>query len=312
MGTGIKQFDDTSDSGSNNSNDGGNENNGGDGESNNNNNNNNDTTPKDPTHMRDPAGTLGANIGAAIANLFKKNDSEGNPDDDNISLEGTVTKGYDAEFKNDAWGPRKDLSKGDNFNVEVNGKTYRVESGGKIDNSGLIDVFEGAGIGNDEVFEYDGQAYLKRKDNYYSIETRFLMGKQEEKLLDAIKSNEHGRSGIAKGFSGKVTITDDEQNPERIRFLPANNGEAMLHLSPDEDTTTNYAGNQVKGTHNEIDKSDLPREARTALRGIKDNVAVVYSGGKFYIKFINGNSTKYYEFTPKSDKDRDDLIKALN
>lgn len=298
------------DGGSNNSNDGGNENNGGDGES-----NNNDTTPKDPTHMRDPAGTLGANIGAAIANLFKKKDSEGNPDDDNISLEGTVTQATDtanAKFKNDAWGSKNDLSKGDNFNIEVNGKTYRVESGGKIDNSGLIDVFEGAGIGNDEVFEYDGQAYLKRNNNYYSIDTRLWMGKQEDKLIDAIKSNEHGRSGIAKGFSGKVTITDDEQNPESIRFIPANNGEAMLYLSPDEDTRTNYAKNQVKGTHNEKDKFDLPQEARVALRGIKDDVAVVYSGGKFYIKFISGNSTKYYEFTPRSNTDRDNLIKALN
>ena len=138
------------------------------------------------------------------------------------------------------------------------------------------------------------------------------MGKQEDKLIDAIKSNEHGRSGIAKGFSGKVTITDDEQNPESIRFIPANNGEAMLNLSPDEDTRTNYANNQVKGTHNEKDKFDLPQEARVALRGIKDDVAVVYSGGKFYIKFISGNSTKYYEFTPRSNTDRDNLIKALN
>lgn len=272
--------------------------------------------PKNDNNIQsDAAASAGVNIGAAIANLFKKNDSEGNPDDDNISLEGTVTQATDtanAKFKNDAWGSKKDLSKGDNFNIEVNGKTYRVESGGKIDNSGLIDVFEGAGIGNDEVFEYDGQAYLKRGGTYYSIDTRLWMGKQEDKLVDAIKSNEHGRSGIAKGFSGKVTITDDEQNPERIRFIPANNGEAMFYLSPDEDTTTNYAENQVKGTHNEKDKFDLPREARIALIEIKDDVAVVYYGGKFYIKSINGNSTKYYEFTPRSDKDRDDLIKALN
>lgn len=227
---------------------------------------------------------------------------------------GTVTQATDtanAKFKNDAWGSKKDLSKGDNFNIEVNGKTYRVESGGEV-NPNLRDFFNTQGIGDNEVFEYDGEAYLKKGDSYYSIDTRLWMGKQEDKLIDAIKSNEHGRSGIAKGFSGKVTITDDEQNPESIRFIPANNGEAMLYLSPDEDTRTNYSKNQVKGTHNEKDKFDLPQEARVALRGIKDDVAVVYSGGKFYIKFISGNSTKYYEFTPRSNTDRDNLIKALN
>lgn len=237
-----------------------------------------------------------------------------NGESNSTNLTGTVTRATDtanAKFKNDAWGSRTDLSKGDNFNIEVNGKTYRVESGGEV-NPNLRDFFNTQDIGDNEVFEYDGEAYLKKGGSYYSIDTRLWMGKQEDKLIDAIKSNEHGRSGIAKGFSGKVTITDDEQNPEGIRFIPANDGQAMLYLSPDEDTRTNYAENQVKGTHNEKDKFDLPREARIALRGIKDDVAVVYSGGKFYIKYINGNSTKYYEFTPRSEQDRDDLIKALN
>lgn len=287
--------------------------------------------PKNDNNIQsDAAASAGVNIGSRILeamknmfkgrqdatknnagkffDLFNKNNNEGNPDDDNISLEGTVTKGYDAEFKNDAWGIKKDLSKGDNFNIEVNGKTYRVESGGKIDNSGLIDVFEGAGIGNDEVFEYDGQAYLKRNDNYYSIDTRFLMGKQEEKLLDAIEYNPNSAISAAVNLKG-TTVWKNELNKEveDQAFIKGENGTGVLRMTLPDGTDKGF----IELTYEEIEDKKVPSglinemKSSTLVDGYQD-INVVYWNGNFYL-----NDGTYYKITPASDEYKEKLLKAM-
>lgn len=230
--------------------------------------------------------------------IYKLSDNE---DDWKALPAGTVTQATDtanAKFKNDAWGSRKDLSKGDNFNIEVNGKTYRVESGGQINDTDLIDFFEGAGIGDDEVFEYDGQAYLKRKDNYYSIDTRFLMGKQEEKLLDAIRENKYVPSEAVKGFSEKVTLKSGNTSIENDRFIPNSNG------------TGDFAFNEDTGIdvdQNKIYEKDLPAGVREDLKNANGDIAVAYDGNQFYLVFRG----IYYVITPKNDTDKDALINVL-
>lgn len=237
--------------------------------------------------------------------IYKLSDNE---DDWKALPAGTVTKGYDAKFKNDAWGFRKDLSKGDNFNIEVNGKTYRVESGGQIYDTDLIDFFEEAGIGNDEVFEYDGQAYLKRKDNYYSIDTRFLMGKQEEKLLDAIEYNPNSAISAAVNLKGTAAGKDDNGKPvEAQAFVKKDDGTGLLRMNLPDGTDKGF----IELTYEEIEDKKVPSglinemKSSTLVDGYQD-INVVYWNGNFYL-----NDGTYYKITPASDEYKEKLLKAM-
>lgn len=237
--------------------------------------------------------------------IYKLSDNE---DDWKALPAGTVTKGYDAKFKNDAWGFRKDLSKGDNFNIEVNGNTYRVESGGQIYDTDLIDFFEEAGIGNDEVFEYDGQAYLKRKDNYYSIDTRFLMGKQEEKLLDAIEYNPNSAISAAVNLKGTAAGKDDNGKPvEAQAFVKKDDGTGLLRMNLPDGTDKGF----IELTYEEIEDKKVPSglinemKSSTLVDGYQD-INVVYWNGNFYL-----NDGTYYKITPASDEYKEKLLKAM-
>lgn len=94
-----------------------------------------------------------------------------------------------ARFKNDAWGGRSDLTDGDNFNITVNGKTYRVESGGELTDETVLKALSGVNIDDGEVFSYGDQAFLKKNGRYYEIDTRVFRPNAEGNLVNAIGEN---------------------------------------------------------------------------------------------------------------------------
>ena len=91
----------------------------------------------------------------------------------------------------------RNLKKGDNFTVEVAGKSYKVESKGEVNDEELIAAANDAGIHNGEVFTYGQGTYLKQGDKFYEVGQRPLATNQDEALRIAIKNN-----------SGNV-VTDD-------------------------------------------------------------------------------------------------------
>ena len=91
----------------------------------------------------------------------------------------------------------RNLKKGDNFTVEVAGKSYKVESKGEVNDEELISAANDAGIHNGEVFTYGQGTYLKQGDKFYEVGQRALAPNQDEALRIAIKNN-----------SGNV-VTDD-------------------------------------------------------------------------------------------------------
>lgn len=99
-----------------------------------------------------------------------------------------ITRG-NARFKNDAMGSRTDLGDGDNFNITVNGKTYRVESGGELTDKTVLAALKDAGIEDGEVFSYGDQAFLKKNGKYYEIDTRVFRPNAEGNLVSSIGEN---------------------------------------------------------------------------------------------------------------------------
>lgn len=122
---------------------------------------------------------------------------------------GKETVRGDAVFASDGL-LNKNLQKGDNFTVEVGGKTYRVESGGEVSSDHPVveaasEVFDG------EVFSWGDQAYLKKGGRIYEIDTRFLSPKQEEKLVEAIGENGvEDDSNITYGTTSLPNIRDED------------------------------------------------------------------------------------------------------
>ena len=103
-----------------------------------------------------------------------------------------------ANFESNAFGFNKSLKAEDNIRVEINGKTYHVQSGGEIEGDELSKV-EGAakdaGVRNREVFLYDDKIYMcyvdkDDKERYYRIEERAISFKNDDdELKEAIASN---------------------------------------------------------------------------------------------------------------------------
>ena len=60
-------------------------------------------------------------------------------------------------------------NKNDNFYVNYNGESYGVENEGKVDDTDLIEELNNVGASNNDVFLYDGDAYLKYANGYYKI-----------------------------------------------------------------------------------------------------------------------------------------------
>lgn len=58
---------------------------------------------------------------------------------------------------------------GDNFDVYIGDTPYRVENKGKVDDAKLVNKLNGVGANNNDVFVYDGAAYVKYADAYWKV-----------------------------------------------------------------------------------------------------------------------------------------------
>ena len=210
----------------------------------------------------------------------------------------TIIRGTGAEFKGDALGARKDLSAGDNFNITVNEKTYRVESGGKIDYKPLIDAFASAKIRDNEVFAYGDQLYLKKGDDYYMINTRFWHPRAENNALEALKSSVYVPSEKIAGLSGQVK-SNGTQLP---RFSPMDDGTALFLLEED---------NSITLDSEKLESKDVPTGVKKDMNDYSDEIVVAYQEGTYYLCYHDGSSYKFYKITPQNENDKALLDEAI-
>ena len=212
--------------------------------------------------------------------------------------EATIIRGTGAEFKGDALGARKDLSAGDNFNITVNEKTYRVESGGKIDYKPLIDAFASAKIRDNEVFAYGDQLYLKKGDDYYMINTRFWHPRAENNALEALKSSVYVPSEKIAGLSGQV----ESKGTQLPRFSPMDDGTAIFLLEED---------NSITLDSEKLESKDVPTGVKKDMNDYSDEIVVAYREGTYYLCHHDGSSYKFYKITPQNENDKALLDEAI-
>lgn len=131
-----------------------------------------------------------------------------------------ITRG-NARFKNDAMGSRTDLGDGDNFNITVNGKTYRVESGGELKDKTVLAALKDAGIEDGEVFSYGDQAFLKKNGKYYEIDTRVFRPNAEGNLVQEINNNKSAGQNMSDKFTTYMTEFKNDKLNSRS-YKPGN------------------------------------------------------------------------------------------
>ena len=224
------------------------------------------TQPDTPAGM--VGATIGSYLGSLISNVFNNNNKGTYPSEGLFRSTG-------AKFKNDAWGFQKDLGFGDNINVEVNGKTFRVETEYKASDD-LKKQFDEIGITDDEVFGYNSHAYLKRNGDYYRLGGRTDVSKQENKLLDAIYANASNKGQTNDG-SGDANTEDEEE-------------------SSTSDTGQQEKG-ETEGSNNDV--TDNTSNDTTGGQKIAENIVLVDDGKKH--KTLTINETTYGVSSPISE-----------
>lgn len=78
-------------------------------------------------------------------------------------------------------GLKDDHEEGENFDVYLDGKIYKVESGGEYkgsDSATILRAAVDAGVGDKEVFYYGGKVYLKVGDSLYNVRDRIFKGSE--------------------------------------------------------------------------------------------------------------------------------------
>lgn len=201
-----------------------------------------------------------------------------------------ITRGV-AHYERDGMFDRG-LTKGDNFTVEVNGKSYKVESGGEVTDQDVIDAANESGIYNGEVFSYGDDMYIKRGDKYYSVDQRFFMPNQDELLKTAIKLN----AGAVPGESTEVVSEDSFA----LGNLDKMKTGKKIEVEDGEGNTYKVQIRSVLGSDSAAYKS---------ASSIEDGEAFIY-GNDVYIKY-GGNAYKISATGARAAEDYDNLIKSI-
>ena len=233
----------------------------------------------DKTSLASPT----SNIRDAIASVWpKKEDTDAEPKE--------ITRGV-AHYERDGMFDRG-LVKGDNFTVEVNGKSYKVESGGEVTDQNVIDAANASGIYNGEVFMYGDDLYIKRNNTIYSVEQRFFAPKQDDKLKEAISEN----AGAVPG-EGTEAVSEDS-------FVLGNLDKMKTGKKIEvEDGEGNIYKVQIRS----VLGSDSA--AYKSASSIEDGEAFIY-GNDVYIKY-GGKAYKISATGARAAEDYDNLIKSI-
>lgn len=223
------------------------------------------------------------NIRDAIASVW--------PREENADAEPKeITRGV-AHYERDGMFDRG-LKKGDNFTVEVNGKSYKVESGGEVTDQDVIDAANESGIYNGEVFQYGDELYIKRDDKIYSVEQRFFAPNQDELLRFAIEGNADAVPG-----EGTEAVSEDSFVLGNLDKMKTGK---KIEVEDGEGNTYKVQIRSVLGSDSAAYKS---------ASNIEDGEAFIY-GKDVYIKY-GGNAYKISATGARAAEDYDNLIKSI-
>lgn len=89
---------------------------------------------------------------------------------DHYTKDGAITSNYYVDASQNLNKP------GNNFTTYVNGTTYKLESGGRVEHSTTLSALQkkakAKNVSDSRIFEYGGQLYIKKGNNFYYIDGR--------------------------------------------------------------------------------------------------------------------------------------------
>ena len=152
------------------------------------------------------------------------------------NAENTIDRAYNAGVSGEGLSD-KSLAKGDWFTIDIvdikgGNTTYRVKSGGAVDeNAAIYTAAKGAGIYDGEVFAYGDEAYVMRKGKIYSIDTRLLSPKQEEKLVAALGSDVYAPEKNETSNGQSLFVGDTKSNTTSVNNMGTYNANDTIKVS---------------------------------------------------------------------------------
>ena len=97
---------------------------------------------------------------------------------------------------------------GNNISVKVGDKTYNVETGSRAPDE-VVAAAQGADVGQNTVFAYNGKLYFRNKDKYYEIRERKNTGEGGYASLYDAQFDKEGVQGDSYGNAFEVTKVRD-------------------------------------------------------------------------------------------------------
>ena len=212
-----------------------------------------------------------------------------------------------ARFKNDAWGGRSDLTEGDNFNIIINGKTYRVESGGELNDETVKNALNNAAIDDGEVFSYGDQAFLKKNGKYYEIDTRVFRPNAEGNLVQEINNNKSAGQNMSDKFTTYRTEFKNDKLNSRS-YMPGN----TIKLKNANGDNYKLKVGAVLNENSEIYKTALEWGLKNGEAFIYGEDLYVFGGNKVYM--IREDKKNYNDLynSVKNKGTSSDTVKATS
>ena len=238
--------------------------------------------------------------GEKIKGFFGRKEAEEKANANNA--ENKVDRAYNAGVSGEGLSD-KGLAKGDWFTIDVvdikgSNTKYRVKSGGAVEDSAAIYAeAKDAGIYDGEVFGYGDEAYVMKGGKIYSIDTRLLSPKQEDKLLDALSEDiyapekDENVNGISK-FKGDV-----QTNTTTVNEMETYKSNDTIKVSTGDGKTYNVKVGTVLSGLSEAYKAANANQ-------IKKGQAFIYRGSVYVMGDTALGKETVYKLTNNASADK--------
>ena len=199
-----------------------------------------------------------------------------------------------------------DFRSGDNFSVKIGDTKYRVQSGGEVSDSTIIE--KAKGVGNKQFFGYENGIYYKEYGRIYKVEMREAGSNRHNMHYGTVWSQLFGGDNADNTLSGETSVKalyTEEENGKELDV--ENSGHASQNFKKGDNFKIKYGNTTYKVESGGVTKDKTVVYLASQIE--KANAVFLYNDEVYYKA---GNVVYKVEARPISNKGFDDLKKALN
>ena len=141
----------------------------------------------------------------------------------------------------------KDFRDGDNFSVKINGTKYRVQSGGEVTDSTIVE--KAKGIGNKQFFGIEDEIYYKEYGRIYKVEMREAGSNRHNMHYGTVWSQlfggENAENVLQEAKDVKALYTTGDGDAQKTLSVE-NKGHASQNFKAGDNFEIKYGNNTYK------------------------------------------------------------------